>query len=115
MFKPNNRCRIQLSNGFNVHGQPVPGAWITEGCSIVKLVVTNEKSSVRADSSASRGNARELVADAVLLLTVKTRARIDDIIEMRGTQYKISGRHERFDAAGRLDHIEIHAMIWSGK
>lgn len=115
MFKPNQKCRIQLSAGNDVYGQSKPSTFVIEGCSIVKLMISNEKSSVRADSSASRGNARELQADAVLLLTTATKARIDDVIEISGAKFKISGRFPRHDVNGRLDHIEIHAMMWSGK
>lgn len=115
MFKPNQKCRIQLSAGNDVYGQPKPGVLVTEGCSIVRLMIRNEKSSVRADSSASRGNARELQADAVILLTTSTKAKIDDVIEIGGAKFKISGSFPRHDVNGRLDHIEVHAMIWSGK
>jgi hypothetical protein len=115
MFKPNQRCRIQLSGGNDVYGQPKPGVFVSEGCSIVKLMIVNQKSSVRADSSASRGNARELQADCVLLMTVATKAKVDDIIQIAGAKFKISGRFPRHDVNGRLDHVEIHAMMWSDK
>lgn len=113
MFIPNQKCRIQLSSGkTDVHGQPLPGRYVTEGCSVVKLVVTNEKSSVRADSSASRGNAMENEANSVILLAAKTQARIDDIIEVAGHKLRIMGRQPRYDVTGRLDHIEINATMW---
>ncbi|MDR9847021.1 hypothetical protein [Herbaspirillum huttiense] len=78
----------------------------------MKLVVTNEKSSVRADSSASRGNAMENEATSVILLAPKTQARIDDIIEVAGSKLRIMGRQPRYDVTGRLDHIEINATMW---
>lgn len=115
MFKPNQKCRLLLAAGKDVYGQSKPGTYVTEGCSIVRLMITNEKTSVRADSSATRGNAQEVQADCVLLLLPTTRARLDDIVEIGGAKFKISGRFPRHDVNGRLDHIEIHAMIWSGK
>src|SRR3569833_3178731 len=115
MFRPNQRCRIQLSGGKDVYGQPKPGAYVSEQCSVVKLLITNTKTSVRADSSASRGNARELHADCVLLLRPNTLVKIDDIVEIAEAKFKVSGRFPRHDAAGRLDHVEIHAMMWSEK
>lgn len=114
MFRPNQRCRIRLAGETDVHGQTTPGPVITERCSIVRLMVSQSKSSVRADSSASRGAAHELQADAVILMTVTTKARIEDMVEFAGAKFKISGRFPRHDANGRLDHIEIHATIWSG-
>jgi len=114
MFRPNQQCRIQLASGRNtVHGQPIPGEWVRERCSVVKLIISSEKSSVRADSSASRGNAREEQADAVLLLTPLTRASINDVIEVAGHKLRIMAIHLRYDVTGRLDHKETHATMWS--
>lgn len=114
MFRPNQKCRIQLASGKNdVHGQPTPGRYVTEGCSIVKIDVTNEKSSVRADSSASRGNAMESEAVSVILLTRTTQAKANDIVEVAGYKLRVMGRQPRYDVNGRLDHIEISATMWS--
>lgn len=116
MFRPNLKCRIQLASGKNdVHGQPIPGKFVNERCAIVKLVISNEKSSVRADSSASRGNAMELEATSVILLQTSSQAKIDDIIALSGVKLRIMARHPRYDVAGRLDHYEIHATMWSQK
>lgn len=116
MFRPNLNCRIQLASGKNdVHGQPIPGRYVGERCAIVKLLISNEKSSVRADSSASRGNALEEQATSVILLPITTKAMIDDIIEVANVKLRIMGKHPRFDVAGRLDHFEIHATYWSQK
>jgi len=70
---------------------------------------------VRADSSASRGNAIEQQVDSVILLPTTTQARIDDIIDLAGVKLRIKARHPRFDVGGRLDHYEIHATMWSQK
>lgn len=113
MFSPNRKCRIQLSSGqTNLYGKPIPGVWITEGCSVVRLTITNEKSSVRADSSGSRGNARELQAQVVVLLTAKTKANVDDILELDGYQLRIMGKEPRRDVTGRLDHYQVSAEMW---
>lgn len=116
MFRPNLNCRIQLASGKNdVHGQPIPGRFVRERCAVVKLIISNEKSSVRADSSASRGNAMEEEAVSVILLQTITQAKIDDIIEVSGVKLRIVGRQPRYDVNGRLDHYEIHATMWSQK
>lgn len=113
MFRPNLSCRIQQSTGNDVHGQPLPERFRRERCAIVKLEVANEKSSVRADSSASRGNALEVQVASVILLTTKTAARRDDIIEVSGYKLRIVLMEPRYDVGGRLDHYEIHATMWS--
>lgn len=116
MFSPNNFCRIQLASGkSNIYGQPVPGVWVREQCSIVRMPIANEKSSVRADSSASRGNAMELQVDAVILLTTRTRASIDDVVEFAGVKLRVVSKEPRIDAGGRLDHYEIKLTMWSAK
>lgn len=114
MFRPNQTCRIQLASGkSDVHGQALPARFVSERCSIVKLVISNEKSSVRADSSASRGNAMEFEAASVILLPAATQAKIDDIIAVTGVKLRIMALHQRFDATGRHDHTEVHATFWS--
>lgn len=116
MFKPNLTCRIQIASGkTDVYAQPLPARYVTERCSIVRLQAVNVKSSVRADSSASRGSARELEVDSVILLTAGTKAGIDDVIEITGFKLKISGMFPRHDANGRLDHYQVQATIWSNK
>ena len=116
MFRPNLPCRIQLASGkTDVYGQPTPATFVNERCSIVRLTSRSEKTSVRADSSASRGNARELQADAVILLTIHTKARIDDVVEVSGVKLKITSIFPQHDVNGRLDHYEVEAHIWSGK
>jgi hypothetical protein len=113
MFRANQNCRVQLASGKNdVHGQPIPGRFIPERCAIVKLIVINEKSSVRADSSATRGNARELEAESVILLPPTTQARIDDIIIVSGFQLRIMAMQPRYDVGGRHDHFEVNAAMW---
>jgi len=114
MFKPNVNCIISAASGeTDLYGQPVPARRVRERCAVVKLNIVNVKSAVRADTSASRGSARELHADAVFLLTKTTCANIDDIIEVAGQVLKIKSKFPRFDVQGVLDHYEVDAVIWS--
>lgn len=114
MFNPNHTCRFQISSGkTDVYGQSVPGKWITERCSIVNLIIRSEKTTVRADSSASRGNAMELVADLKMLMTKNTKVSMDDIVELDGYRFVITGIQPRRDTFGRLDHVEIIGNIWT--
>jgi uncharacterized Zn finger protein len=116
MFLPNAKCRIQLSTGeTNLYGQPKPGRWITEPCTVVKLILKTEHTSVRADTSASRGNAEELLADAKVLLAAHSQAKIGDVIELEGALLRITGMEYRRDAMGRLDHLEAISTIWRKK
>lgn len=116
MFRPNKNCVLHKSSGkTDVFGQPLPSAKIPERCFIITLNLKNEKSSVRADTSASRGSARELQADAVLLMTKFSKAQIDDVIEIEGIKIRVVGRFPRHDLNGRLDHYEVAGTYWSEK
>lgn len=114
MFRSNNTCTIRTSSGkTDVYGKPTPGNSYKEACAIVKLDIRNLTSSVRTDSSATRGNARELIADSVILLNKATRGNIDDVIVVAGYELRILTKQPRFSATGALDHYEITASVWS--
>lgn len=114
MFRPNQVCYITLASGrTDVYGQPLAATKVREQCAVVRLITTNMKSAVRADSSASRGNAKELVGDSLILLTATTAANIDDLIDVGGANLRILSKHPRFSVAGTLDHYEITASVWS--
>lgn len=113
MLLPNQTCILVKSAGNNLYGQPLPGVRSKERCSIVKMPTTDVKSSVRSDSSASRGEAREAETDAVVLLTKGTKAKMHDLLVVRGTMLKITAVEPRWNAAGALDHFEANASIWT--
>lgn len=114
MFRPNQVCYITVASGrTDVYGQPLAATKVREQCAIVRLVTTNMKSAVRADSSASRGNAKELVGDSLILLTATTAANIDDLIDVGSTKLRILSKHPRYSVGGQLDHYEITASVWS--
>lgn len=115
IFQPKNNCVVIANSGTDVYGMPKPGVRKSERCSIVKFIVRNEKSSVRADSSASRGNAMELEADGIFLMAITTSADIDDLIEINQHRMRVMGKHARHNAAGALHHYEIHCTYWSDK
>lgn len=113
MFRPNSDCTIHAATGqTDVYGMPAPARQVRERCVPIKLMVKNEKTPVRADSSASRGNARELEADSMFLLTKFTVARIDDVIEFAGSMFLIASKFPRFDLQGNLDHYEVTCTYW---
>lgn len=114
MFRSNNTCTIKTSSGkTDVYGKPLPGNAYREACAIVKLEIKSQKSAVRADTSATRGNARELIADSLILLSKDTRGEIDDVIVVAGYELRILTKQPRFSTTGVLDHYEITASVWS--
>lgn len=115
IFTPKNNCVVIKNQGNDLYGMPKQGIRKGEKCSIVKFMVSNEKSSVRADSSASRGNAMEMQADGVFLMRTNTAADIDDLIEIDEHRMRVMGRHRRYNAAGGFHHYEVHCTYWSDK
>lgn len=114
MFKPNIPCKIYRSSGqTDVYGQPKPTTIILERCAVINLNMKSLKTTVRADSSASRGAASEEVLDAFLLMAKTTKTQIDDVVEVAGVKVRVTRKFPRHDLTGRLDHYEIGGMMWS--
>lgn len=112
MFKPNQRCLIYSNSRADVYGRTIRGGGRSERCSVVKLVSSAVQTSVRADSSSSRGAAQEVVSNAVLLFLPSVAIKIDDKVEIAGFSLRVSGIHPRFNVRGVHDHNEVHFEIW---
>lgn len=116
MFRPNQNCQIQKSSGkTDVYGMPVPGRKVNERLAVIELNLMAVKSSVRADSSASRGNAQEMEVSSKFLLAKNTIADIDDILIYGGNSFRVVSIFPRHDLQGRLDHHEVTCTYWSSK
>lgn len=84
---------------------------ITERCAILRALHAPRKSSVRADSSASRGASQELICDYFLLMKHDTKAEIDDMLTVDGMRLKVNSKRAQYSVTGQLDHYEIGCMI----
>jgi len=81
MFRPNTECTVREHNGLDGYGQRQYGPEITNvPCTVSKWRFFVDQTSVRADSAASRGNAEEIIGDAILAMERKVK--IDDIIRV---------------------------------
>lgn len=79
---------------------------------VVKFEQSNEKSSVRADSSGSRGKANLELFDAVLVIPLEAAVQLDDVLILEGQKLKVSSVHRRWGLRGRPGHLEVGANIW---
>lgn len=104
-------CVIVKPAGHDIYGQEVEGERKNEKCAVVKLTMTSQHSTVRVDSSATRGGADELVSDSVLLLGAKSSVRIDDIIEVAGAKLRAKSIRLRYTVVGKVDHNEVRCEI----
>lgn len=114
MFNPNQNCTIhRVSGKTDVFGMPLPGVLVKARCSVLKLDLRDAKSSVRADTSASRGNAREMEVVGEFLLSKTTVIENDDLIEIRGHKLRVEAVSPNFDLQGNLHHYQISCSYWS--
>lgn len=116
MFAPNLDCWItkQDAVSHNLYGEQehVPPR-IKERCALIRARASVEDTTVRADSSASRGHAEEVTSANRVMLTSKTKALVNDKIEIAGLPaLRITMMHPRYDVVGRLDHYEVEGEAW---
>lgn len=108
MFRPNQIGLLYKIDGYDVYAQEIMTAPVMTRFAVVDLNVGAIKTPVRADSSATRGSADEMVVErGKVLIEKKASFEIEDVFEFRGQQYKIASKHERFDVCGNLDHFEV--------
>jgi hypothetical protein len=112
MLRPLNSCTITPRTGVDRYSQATLGSPRIERCSIVKAIKTSQHTTVRADSSASRGYADEFVMTNKILLLPTTIATIDSKLEVAGVSIRIKSMHPRYDAFGILDHYEVTGEAW---
>jgi hypothetical protein len=112
MFIPNADCIVRKAGSTNVYGEATLGAPIAERCGIVRLHEKVSHTTVRADSSASRGHADEGDANVVVLLAVTTKAGLGDQLEVMGLKVRINDKQPRVSVTGKLDHYEVRGEFW---
>ncbi len=115
MFRPNTFCYISQRSGFDDWGRETYSSRRRVPCSLVRLKMTKESSSVRADSSASRGRGREISSDSIILLPPTLAVGIGDRVEFLGFQLEVESLTPRLDIMGRHDHNEVGMCIWVSK
>lgn len=107
MFRPNQRARYLARIGRDRHAREVYAEPVEIGVGIVSLGSAIQKTTVRSDSSGSRGAAEETATTGVFLVASTVTARRDDMIEFMGESYRILRAEPRFTSWGKLDHFEI--------
>lgn len=113
LMQPKVPCVITKSGETDMYGQEVLGVSVRTKCGVVRLDASSIKTSVRADSSASRGNASEVIASARLLFSPKENVEIGDKIDVSGVELKAVGVFPRHTIVGVLDHIQVDAEAWA--
>lgn len=104
-------CTLKTRTGSDVYGQATYGAVKKTVCAVIKFEIKRQHSTVRADSSGTRGHADETVAQIKVLMPKTTVVELDDILTLRGFNSRVLSITERFDVMGRLDHFEVEATV----
>ena len=112
MFRPNLVGQLFNSGGRDVHSRQSWNEAVACPFAIVNLDVSSEKTTVRADSSASRGAADQRVTNRATILVVKTlRVEIGNKFEFEGIAYLVASVHKRRSVFGKVDHIECGLTV----
>lgn len=112
MINPTVPCVVVKTNGTDVYGRVQMGQRVRTKCNIVQIVNMREKSSVRADSSASRGRAHEFVNASKLLFQKHIAITLNDIVEILDMKLQVKSVFPRHDVHGKLDHYEVELAVW---
>tara|TARA_B100000749_G_scaffold148090_1_gene113659 strand:+ start:648 stop:1013 length:366 start_codon:yes stop_codon:yes gene_type:complete len=108
MFRANTTCTLQSQTGeLDIFGNPVFVKPVTVPCAVVSYDLSVQKSSVRADSSGSRGRAEQLEGVARFLFRRTQKIKTGDIITKDGFTLEVIEVFPRRDVSGRLDHLEV--------
>lgn len=112
MLRPNVLCQMQKFTQYDQYGIPQFSVKKPVKCSVVRFKLQQEKTSVRADSSASRGRAEEMLYDVILLFPKNINIKSGDRVEIFDTILKAEDVETRLDINGRIDHFEVSLNQW---
>ena len=104
-------CKLQTKAGNDMYGQPKLGTPIPSVCAVLKFVTHSAKTAVKADNSASRGHALELIADIKVLMPKTSTVKVEDFLTVYGVTASVSSVRPMFNVMGKIDHFEVEAVI----
>lgn len=108
MFEPNLVGKLQKRTGRDVHARPTFSAARDCPFAAVNLAYGVQPTTVRADSSASRGAADEIVAvRSKILVPTYIEIAIGDRFTFTGVNFEVKNMHPRHSVMGSLDHFEV--------
>lgn len=112
MIYPTLWIFVQSAAGRDKHGQPLLSSRVRHKVSPVKLIFSDQHTTVRTDSSGTHGSAIEKTSNVVLLAKPGSGIKINDIVVIGPHSVKVIGVHDRYDAQGKWAHSELHCDTW---
>lgn len=113
MFRPNTTGLLMTQKGHNVYGEPDFAPPVEVRCGVVRLNRTAQKTTVRADSSGSRGASAEFVSDAKILFLPDVEIGIGDRFEIYGMKLRAVRIEPRIAVTGVHEHNEVDFEVWA--
>lgn len=108
MFVPNTTCDLYVrGEQINNFGKFEFAAKKVVRCAVVSLDIKTVKSSVRADTSGSRGQAEQPEGDARLLFPKTSTIKVGDAVYKDGYWLEVIGVQPRHHVSGPVDHIQV--------
>jgi hypothetical protein len=112
MFRPNQQGQLLRKNRRrDIHGRESFDNPVPLPLSIVHLEEGVKWTSVRADSSASRGSAEQTELQAKLLVPTGIAMKKGDVIKVLDHFVEVEAMHTRLDVMGRPHHVEVKGNI----
>lgn len=111
-FIASTKCLVSRpTDQFDEYGERVPSSVTYElAIGVVTLDLEAQQTSVRADSSASRGNAEERVTKARFLFPAKFEPQIGDEVLVHGIKTRVVSVFPRFFVLrNKVDHYQVDA------
>lgn len=108
LFRPNTTCRLfTQKEGFDIYGTRQWSLPKVTPCAVITFDLATTKSSVRVDSSGTRGRADQLQGIARFLFPHTVALLRGDIVEKDGFWLKLVEIFPRYAVDGRMDHFEV--------
>lgn len=108
MFIPNRYCFLRRkAENADIYGQYLYDEPVRIKFALVRLDTKSEDSTVRADSSATRGNIKEFVSSGRILVKENVNPNWGDLVIINDKTYRIKEVEPRYHVLGHLDHYEL--------
>lgn len=104
---------IKAADEFTVSGSRLFAAPIPIGLSVVTLKTSVGHTSVRSDTSGSQSYADQEVEAGRVLIHPKVTPGEDDLVEINGQTFRISGVQPRYTLNGKIDHYQVELGTWA--
>ncbi|MCR9222937.1 MAG: hypothetical protein NXH70_02610 [Hyphomonas sp.] len=108
LFRPNTTCLLyQGSATLDIYGASSFGTPATTPCAVIAYDLARTKTTVRADSSGTRGRGEHLEGVARFLFPKTVTINRGDKVYKDSYWLEVVEIHPRYDVSGTLDHWEV--------